>query len=128
MMGVLSRPCPEPGSPLSPTGFAAIPARQHKPNRLPRPHTEARTEPDLLLTAVSVTADDLMPEKGKNAIRRVTDSEVVMLAVAEAMMNIASDREFLAVARKRLRDLFRSWPPSLAIERDGIGSQTRSSG
>ena len=45
MMGVLSRPRPEPGSPLSPTGFAAIPARQHKPKRLPRPHTLRRTEP-----------------------------------------------------------------------------------
>src|SRR6478752_4094782 len=45
MMGVLSRPRPEPGSPLSPTGFAAIPARQHKPKRLPRPHTLPRTEP-----------------------------------------------------------------------------------
>ena len=44
-MGVLSRPRPEPGSPLSPTGFASIPARQHKPDRLPRPHTLRRTEP-----------------------------------------------------------------------------------
>jgi hypothetical protein len=65
---------------------------------------------DLLLTAVFVTADDLLPEKGRNAMRRVTDAEVVTLAVAQAMMNIASDREFLAVARRRLRDLFPQLP------------------
>jgi hypothetical protein len=65
---------------------------------------------DLLLTAVFVTADDLLPEKGRNAMRRVTDAEVVTLAVAQAMMNIASDREFLAIARKRLRGLFPQLP------------------
>ena len=32
---------------------------------------------DLLLTAVFVTADDLLPERQKNAARRVTDAEVV---------------------------------------------------
>ena len=60
---------------------------------------------DLLLTAVFVTADDLLPERRRNAMRSVTDAEVVTLAVAQAMMNIASDREFLAVAHRRLRDL-----------------------
>jgi hypothetical protein len=65
---------------------------------------------DLLLTAVFVTADDLLPESGRNAMRRVTDAEVVTLAVAQAMMNIASDREFLAVARQRLHGLFPQLP------------------
>lgn len=65
---------------------------------------------DLLLTAVFVTADDLLPEKGRNAMRRLTDAEVVTLAVAQAMMNIASDREFLAVARRRLRHLLPQLP------------------
>jgi hypothetical protein len=65
---------------------------------------------DLLLTAVFVTADDLLPESGPNAMRSVTDAEVVTLAVAQAMMNIASDREFLAVARQRLRALFPKLP------------------
>jgi metal-sulfur cluster biosynthetic enzyme len=37
---------------------------------------------DLLLTAVFCTADDLLPEKAKNARRSVTDAEVVTLAVA----------------------------------------------
>jgi hypothetical protein len=65
---------------------------------------------DLLLTAVFVTADDLLPEPGPNAMRSVTDAEVVTLAVAQAMMNIASDREFLAVAHQRLRHLFPKLP------------------
>jgi hypothetical protein len=65
---------------------------------------------DLLLTAVFVTADDLLPERRKNARRSVTDAEVVTLVVAQAVMNIASDREFLAVARKRLGHLFPRLP------------------
>jgi Transposase DDE domain len=65
---------------------------------------------DLLLTAVFATADDLLPERRKNARRSVTDAEVVTLAVAQAVMNIASDREFLAVARTRLCHLFPKLP------------------
>ena len=60
---------------------------------------------DLLLTAVFVTADDLLPEKPKNAKRSVTDAEVVTLCVAQAIMGIPSDRRFLAVASKHLRHL-----------------------
>ena len=65
---------------------------------------------DLLLIAVFCTADDLLPAKAKNAKRRVTDAEVVTLCVAQAVMGIASDREFLAVARKRLGHLFPALP------------------
>jgi Transposase DDE domain len=65
---------------------------------------------DLLLTAVFCTADDLLPEPSKNARRRVTDAEVVTLCVAQQLMNISSDREFLAVAGKRLRHLFPQLP------------------
>ena len=57
---------------------------------------------DLLLTAVFCTADDLLPERRKNARRSLTDAEVATLCVAQAVMGIASDREFLAVARSRL--------------------------
>ncbi len=65
---------------------------------------------DLLLTAVYVTADDLLPERPGNAKRIVTDAEVVTLCVAQAIMGIPSDRRFLAVASKRLRHLFPSIP------------------
>ena len=65
---------------------------------------------DLLLTAVFVTADDLLPWRPKNARRSVTDAEVVTLAVAQAIMDIPSDREFLATARARLRHLIPKLP------------------
>jgi hypothetical protein len=65
---------------------------------------------DLLLTAVFCTADDLLPGKAKNAKRSVTDAEVVTLAVAQAIMRIDTDREFLAVARQRLAHLIPRLP------------------
>jgi hypothetical protein len=65
---------------------------------------------DLLLTAVFCTADDLLPERQKNARRSLTDAEVATLCVAQAVMGISSDREFLAVARHRLKGLFPKLP------------------
>jgi hypothetical protein len=65
---------------------------------------------DLLLTAVFATADDLLPDRRKNAMRRVSDAEVVTLSVAQAIMDIDSDREFLAVARARLGHLIPRLP------------------
>jgi hypothetical protein len=65
---------------------------------------------DLLLTAVFCTADDLLPEARANARRSVTDAEVATLCVAQAVMGIDSDREFLAVARTRLGHLFPKLP------------------
>jgi hypothetical protein len=38
---------------------------------------------DLLRTAVFCIADDLLPEKGRNARRSVTDAEIVTRAVAQ---------------------------------------------
>ena len=65
---------------------------------------------DLLLTAVFAAADDLLPERRENARRSVTDAEVVTLAVAQAIVNVPGDREFLAVARVRLGHLFPKLP------------------
>ena len=65
---------------------------------------------DLLLTAVFCTADDLLPEKAKNARRSVTDAEVVTLCVAQSMMGISSDDRFLRLARRALKDLFPKLP------------------
>ena len=65
---------------------------------------------DLLLCAVFCTADDLLPEQPKNARRRVTDAEVVTLCVAQAVMDVSSDREFLAIAAKRLSQLLPELP------------------
>jgi hypothetical protein len=65
---------------------------------------------DLLLTAVFCTADDLLPEKAKNARRSVTDAEVVTLAVAQAIMGVSSDDRFLRLARRALKELFPKLP------------------
>lgn len=65
---------------------------------------------DLLLTAVFAAADDLLPERRANARRSVTDAEVVTLAVAQAVLNISGDRDFLAAAKTRLVHLFPKLP------------------
>jgi DDE family transposase len=65
---------------------------------------------DLLLTAVFCTADDLLPERARNARRRVTDAEVVTLAVAQAIMGVSSDDRFLRLAKRSLGDLFPQLP------------------
>jgi hypothetical protein len=61
---------------------------------------------DLLLIAVFCAADDLLPDRPKNARRMLTDAEVVTLAVAQAIMGIPSDHRFARVAAKQLRHLF----------------------
>jgi hypothetical protein len=57
---------------------------------------------ELLLTAVFAVADDLLPWRKRNARRSVTDAKVVTLTIAQAIMDIPSDREFLEAARGRL--------------------------
>jgi len=61
---------------------------------------------DLLLTTVFCTADDLLPERARNARRRLTDAEVVTLLVAQSLMDVPSDRRFAKRARKQLAHLF----------------------
>jgi len=61
---------------------------------------------DLLLIAVFCTADDLLPQRPKNARRILTDAEVVTLAVAQQLLGLRSDERFAAVAPIRLRHLF----------------------
>jgi transposase len=65
---------------------------------------------DTLCTTVYCTADDLLPEKPRNARRRVSDAEIATLCVAQAIMGIPSDRRFLAVAARRLPHLFPELP------------------
>jgi hypothetical protein len=64
---------------------------------------------DLLLTAVYATADGLLPER-PGTPSEASQTEVVTLCVAQAIMGIPSDRRFLAVAAKRLRYLFPNIP------------------
>jgi hypothetical protein len=72
---------------------------------------------DLLLIAVFCTADDLLPERAKNARRRITDAEVITLCIAQAMLGIASDERFLAVAVRRLGHLFPVLPERSAYHK-----------
>ncbi len=65
---------------------------------------------DTLCTHVYCTADDLLPERKRNARRRTTDAEIVTLAVAQAIMGIPSNRWFLKAARGRLSHLFPELP------------------
>src|ERR1700704_2275709 len=65
---------------------------------------------DLLLTAVFCTADDLLPERRKNARRRLTDAEVVTLCVAQSVMGVTSAERFVRIAHRRLRHLSPALP------------------
>lgn len=61
---------------------------------------------DLLLIYSFCVADDLLPEKTRNAKRMLTDAEVVTLAVAQVIMGIPSDYRFIRTAIKQLEHLF----------------------
>jgi Transposase DDE domain len=62
---------------------------------------------DSLLTALYVLVDDLLPaRKGAGRRPRITDAELVTLAVAQIMLGCPSERRFLRLARRRLGHLF----------------------
>jgi hypothetical protein len=62
---------------------------------------------DDLLTALYVRVDDLLPpRKGAGRRPRITDAELIALAVAQMFLGIPNDRQFLALARWRLSHLF----------------------
>jgi hypothetical protein len=65
---------------------------------------------DLLLITVYCAADDTLPKRAVNARRRVTDAEIVTLAVAQAVLDIPSDRAFLRAAARQLGELFPCLP------------------
>lgn len=62
---------------------------------------------DTLLIGLYVLADDLLqPRKGPGRPPRITDPELVCLAVAQVLLDCPGDRKFLALARYRLGHLF----------------------
>lgn len=62
---------------------------------------------DALLTALYVRVDDFLPKRsGPGRRPRITDAELVVLAVAQMFLGIPNDRKFLAFARRRLGHLF----------------------
>ena len=72
---------------------------------------------DLLYITVYCTADDLLPERRRNARRRLTDAEVVTLCVSQVLMGIPSDRRFLKAARNQLGHLFPYLPSQHALHK-----------
>ena len=72
---------------------------------------------DLLCISVYCTADDLLPERARNARRKLTDAEVVTLCVAQVLMGVPSDRRFLRAARRQLGHLFPYLPSQDALHK-----------
>jgi hypothetical protein len=62
---------------------------------------------DSLLTALYVLVDDLLPARtGAGRRPRITDAELITLAVAQVLLDCHSERRFLRLARRRLGHLF----------------------
>jgi Transposase DDE domain len=72
---------------------------------------------DLLLISVYCTADELLPERPRNARRKLSDAEIVTLCVAQVLMGIPSDRRFLRAARRQLGHLFPQLPSQDALHK-----------
>jgi hypothetical protein len=60
---------------------------------------------DDLLTATYVLVDDFRPKR-RGPGRRITDAELITLAIAQVFMGLPNDRQFLALAGYRLSHLF----------------------
>lgn len=62
---------------------------------------------DSLLTALYVLVDDLLPARsGAGRRPKITDAELITLAVAQVFLGCHSERRFLRFARQRLGHLF----------------------
>ncbi len=63
---------------------------------------------DALLTCVYVLVDDLLPRGRRRVGRRprISDSELICLAVAQVLLDCPNERRFLRLARGRLGHLF----------------------
>jgi hypothetical protein len=62
---------------------------------------------DALLTALYVRVDDFLPKRPRRGHPpRISDAELIALAVAQMFLAIPNDRKFLALARWRLGHLF----------------------
>jgi hypothetical protein len=62
---------------------------------------------DALVTAFYVRVDDLLPKRRRPGHPpRISDAELIALAVAQMFLAVPNDRKFLAIARWRLGHLF----------------------
>jgi hypothetical protein len=63
---------------------------------------------DALLISLYVLVDDLLPVRRRRFGRppRISDSELICLAIAQVLLDCPNERRFLRVARTRLSHLF----------------------
>jgi hypothetical protein len=62
---------------------------------------------DTLVTALYVRVEDLLPARPRRGRPpRISDAELIALAVAQVFLGCPNDRRFLALARRRLGHLF----------------------
>lgn len=67
------------------------------------------TDLDTLLTALYVLADDLLPKRDRSRPGRrprISDAEVICLAVAQVLLDCPKERRFIRFAKRRLGHLF----------------------
>ena len=75
-------------------------------------------ELDALLTALYVLVDDFLPVRsGPGRRPKLTDAELITLAIAQIFLDCPSERRFLRFARKRLGHLFPYIPGQPAYNR-----------
>ena len=62
---------------------------------------------DALLCALYVVVDDLLPARtGAGRKPRITDAELICLAIAQVLLDVPKERRFLRLVNSRLRHLF----------------------
>src|SRR5688500_19123674 len=84
---------------------------------------------DALLTALYVLVDDLLPARsGPGRRPKVTDAELITLAIAQIFLDCPSERRCLRFARKRLGHLFPYIPASRPATAGSDGSRPQSAG
>jgi hypothetical protein len=66
-----------------------------------------RADLDTLLTAIYVLLDDFLPARsGPGRKPKITDAELITLAIAQVFLGVPNDRQFLGFAAWRLGHLF----------------------
>src|SRR6266540_3936411 len=91
-----------------PAGWEEAARRPPKSEVDPEPTMHAQL--DDLLTATYVLVDDFLPKRRPGRPPRITDAELITLAIAQVFMGLPNDRQFLALAGYRLSHLFAYLP------------------